>query len=1154
MYMHPTPEHDGENSQRSRSGFHLFNKRSPIFALLLLIMLSPAAYGAQGIIFNGTSQYASGTTSSTLTNQGAFRIEMRLRGLTRPPYGYIIAIDNLLALSTSSSGALTFTFHPDSTYAWINTTNSDLLVRMQFDPVNDRTSLEIWNLDGTGMLVDSRPATVNTVNMANRLTGYGASQFGSQFSAVHMDYVRIINGAVPLDSTPPADATPASCIHCYEFEGNGLDSAGTSNLTLNGSPAFEATPCGAGAQTIVFNGTSQYASGITSSSLTSQGAFRIEARLRGLTRPPYGYIIAIDNVLALSTNSSGALTFTFHPDSTYAWINTTNTDLLVRMQFDPANSRTSLEIWNLDGTGWQEAKRTATASTINMANRAVGYGASQFGSQFSSVRMDYARIINGAVPLNSAPPTDAAPTGCIHCYEFEGNGLDSTGISNLTLNASPAFESALCSGPALSLSAPTSGYVNEAVLIDARNSSGISRLPQTDGSPSVTIDFGDGFKCYTLACGHAYRSAGSYPITLTGKGSAGETATTTANITVSNIPAATVGNAITLSDSGNATTNATYLQDAIIAAAQSNSVEREIILPASFVAKGPIELTVPSGANSGNKYITIRSQNLASLPVNGNRVATTDGINMPIIQAPSSVAVGTSAIRTPQNGPASPAHHYRFQGIHFKKDVDANISNVFMELGVIDGSQNTIPKIPHHFIVERCWFEGSSASNYRTINAIRIAADNVTVADSLLLDFRQIYGGGVDAATISVINSQGPYSIVNNAMAATSEGMMFGGDYGHVQFPGSVTNPTTTSATLSSTTGLAVDSDISFVVGGAYSPNSATIVRSINGNNITFDAIPTAPDNLSTAKWGAQPSFAEVRRNYIFKRLSWRASDSSWDNVNWEIKNLFEAKRARYVHVEGNLLEKTWNKDQHYAVVLAPRNQERASPFSVVREIYFVNNIIQNAGGGISILLSDNNGGYPSGRSSEITFRNNLFRNIGYNWDVNIPGHFLNLELGNKGISLHGRRYHFIHNTIDHSANPSASHYGETVDIGSGKYVDDARWFYNAINRPWKAFGSANFTEGAGTITEYFPSGAPTSWNKNLIAGVAGTGLDYPSQGIYPTASWSAQFVNYVSGDFTLTTSSPGKGAALDQTDVGVNIPTLNAATLHAIDGIWVQP
>ena len=78
--------------------------------------------------------------------------------------------------------------------------------------------------------------------------------------------------------------------------------------------------------------------------------------------------------------------------------------------------------------------------------------------------------------------------------------------------------------PTLSLSAPATAYVDEVVLIDARLSTGISKSPQGNGSPSVVIDFGDGFSANMLATGHAYRTAGTYTITLTGKDSSGATA------------------------------------------------------------------------------------------------------------------------------------------------------------------------------------------------------------------------------------------------------------------------------------------------------------------------------------------------------------------------------------------------------------------------------------------------------------------------------------------------------------------------------------------------------------------------------------------------------------------------------------------------------
>ena len=79
--------------------------------------------------------------------------------------------------------------------------------------------------------------------------------------------------------------------------------------------------------------------------------------------------------------------------------------------------------------------------------------------------------------------------------------------------------------PTPSLSAPSTGYVNEVILVDGRRSTGVLNKPQTNGAPSVTIDFGDGFSANLLASGHAYRAPGTYTITYNASDPSGNDAT-----------------------------------------------------------------------------------------------------------------------------------------------------------------------------------------------------------------------------------------------------------------------------------------------------------------------------------------------------------------------------------------------------------------------------------------------------------------------------------------------------------------------------------------------------------------------------------------------------------------------------------------------------
>ncbi|HKZ76979.1 MAG TPA: PKD domain-containing protein, partial [Pyrinomonadaceae bacterium] len=375
--------------------------------------------------------------------------------------------------------------------------------------------------------------------------------------------------------------------------------------------------------------------------------------------------------------------------------------------------------------------------------------------------------------------------------------------------------------PNLVLIAPGFAYVDEVVLVDGRQSLGVSKMPQPNGVPSVTIDFGDGFTANLLASGHVYRAPGTYTITLTANDISGAAAVTQRPIVVSAVPSATVSTIQLLSDTGNANTNATNLQSAINLAAMSNSSEQEIVLPAGAVFAGPIVLPAPVG----DRYITIRSGSLSSLPASGNRVGPNQGSLMPTITAPSSTSATLGAMWTTNPAPAVPPHHYRIQGIHFRKNDETKYSQVLLGIGDFNAVQNRLTMLPHHFIVERCWFDGGASDTSQTNSGVRIAADYVSVVDSYSGEFRLI-GSGVDTAAIAIGKGRGPYAFVNNTLIAGSENFFVGGQAAEIN-RAAISNATTSSATLANVSNLEVDQNIALPVGGIYGPGQSTIVRSI---------------------------------------------------------------------------------------------------------------------------------------------------------------------------------------------------------------------------------------------------------------------------------------------------------------------------------------
>jgi hypothetical protein len=103
---------------------------------------------------------------------------------------------------------------------------------------------------------------------------------------------------------------------------------------------------------------------------------------------------------------------------------------------------------------------------------------------------------------------------------------------------------------------------------------------------------------------------------------------------------------------------------------------------------------------SGSGWITIQSSNLGSLPGEGVRVGPANAGNMPKIISPGS--------NVPDIATQAGAHHFKFIGIEFIGYI-ANLANgspqthtTIMELG--NDTQTSLGDLPHHIIVDRCYF------------------------------------------------------------------------------------------------------------------------------------------------------------------------------------------------------------------------------------------------------------------------------------------------------------------------------------------------------------------------------------------------------------------------------------------------------------------
>ena len=296
-------------------------------------------------------------------------------------------------------------------------------------------------------------------------------------------------------------------------------------------------------------------------------------------------------------------------------------------------------------------------------------------------------------------------------------------------------------------------------------------------------------------------------------------------------------------------------------------------------------------------------------------------------------------------------------------------------------------------------------------------------------------------------------------------------------------------------------------IGGWNGPGPFRIINNYleaAGENIMFGGSDPASEAFI-------PSNIEVRRNFVFKPLSWKVGDPTYAGNHWTVKNLFELKNAKNVVVDGNVFQNCWTDGQTgIPILFTVRNQDGTAPYSIISNVTFTNNVVKGAEGGMNFLGSDNE--KPSQRSTGALVANNLF--------TDIRGPFMTMN-GYNNVTLD-------HNTSFQTSN-TYTLYGDQA-LG---YVSTNNL---TIENPWGIFGDGGYMGTAGLV-KYTPSYV---FSKNLMVG-ASSSMN-PSGNFYPAVVSDVSFVDFAAGNYRLSSSSPYSKAGTDGKDIGVDFDQLNAA------------
>jgi hypothetical protein len=555
-----------------------------------------------------------------------------------------------------------------------------------------------------------------------------------------------------------------------------------------------------------------------------------------------------------------------------------------------------------------------------------------------------------------------------------------------------------------------------------------------------------------------------------------------------------------------------------------------ILLQAGATFTGNFTLPV----KSGTAYITIRSSAAdTSLPAANVRIDPRYAAYLPKLKSANSV---------PVLGTAAGAHHWRLQFLEFQGN--AGGSAEMLRLG--SSSEANPANQARQIVIDRVYIHGEPKSGTR--RGIALNSGDTTIINSYISDIKAI---GQDSQAIAGWNGPGPYRIENNYLEAAGENIMFGGSTPTIQnlVPSNISirrnhfsknlawkNAIAATPVVTATAGAAGS-----LAAGTYAYRVVAYITCGNKQTCTSTASTEVKATVTASKsvnltWksvSGATSYRVYGRTPGSQKLYWTVTTTSFvdtgaagtsgtvptaTGTRWVVKNLFEVKNGRGILIEGNLLEYSWAQDQKgYAVLLTPANNGSA-PWTAVQDITFQYNTVRHVGAGMQIMGRDGTRGSEISRN--IIVRHNLFDDVSTAWGG--PAGFVVTGGGAEDVTID-------HNTIVHTGFVIAS-----VGEPNPGFV-----FTNnmAKHNQWGIYGNYH---GAGfdSINIYFTS--DFDMRRNVMAG--GVASKYPVDNFFPaTSTFLTQFVNPATGDYRLAATSAFKGAATDNTDVGVDLVKLAA-------------
>ena len=294
------------------------------------------------------------------------------------------------------------------------------------------------------------------------------------------------------------------------------------------------------------------------------------------------------------------------------------------------------------------------------------------------------------------------------------------------------------------------------------------------------------------------------------------------------------------------------------------------------------------------------------------------------------------------------------------------------------------------------------------------------------------------------------------------------------------------------------------------------------------------------------PADVEIRRNHLFKPLSWQYGSSTYLGYAFSTKVALESKNSNRVLIEANIMEHAWG-DQAGGPSqggdgsiswLGPKSQNSACPTCDVSDITIRYNIVRHAGGGFYIFDAPSDTGAIALQAMRYSIHDNVLDDISYSYSRNGSGNGILNRFYGGGSYAPPRDVNIFHNT-------------GLATTSAGELT-----LNTTLSMPYVNF---NFSNNLETNGQYGISGCGgllgTSVLSTCAPGYVWSGNVIIGSGQVTTTS--VGFVNYNGGNggdyrlcqgpgnpvSTCTAASPYVNAGTDGRDTGADIDMIKTLT-----------